>query len=100
MQKEQITTQTATTTNNKENKKLIAYSLNSLKVEPTAMYNCKNRIFALTQVGLQLHYQTMCKQVDQLNLLDHYRSQASVKIELSHVVQVATTGMLKVQLHL
>jgi len=27
---------------------------------------------------LQGCYQTMCKQADQLNLLDHYRSQASV----------------------
>jgi len=53
---------------------------------------------------LQLHYQTMCKQVDQLNLPDHYRSQASVnnltKSCITGSYNQGTTGMLKVQLHL
>ena len=52
-----------------------------MRIDSTACSHCKNRSVAITQVGLselQLHYQTMCKQVDQLNLLDRYRSQASV----------------------
>jgi len=56
-----------------------------------------NSIATLTQLGfseLQLHYQTMYKQVDQLNVLDHYRSQVSGSYD------EGTTGMLKVQLHL
>ena len=60
------------------------------------MYNhCENGTATLSQVGLselQLHYQTMCKQVNQLNLPDHCRSQASVTIELSCVLQVRVGG--------
>jgi len=40
--------------------------------------HCKNRSVALWLSELQLHHQTMWKQVDQLNLLYQYRSQASV----------------------
>ena len=63
--------------------------------------HCKNGSVTLTQVELHLHYQTMCKQV---NLLDLYRSQASVnnwtKSYTSGSYNQGTIGMLKVQLHL
>jgi len=60
----------------------------------------KKRSIALTQVhGLsefQLHYHTMYIQVaiDQLNLLDHCRSQASVN-NWSRVLQVITMKVLQ-----
>ena len=62
----------------------------------------KHGSITLTQVGLsefQFHYQTMCKQVDKKKKLHHCKSQASVNNGIA-TTKVATTGMLKVQLHL